>query len=130
MRFLPYLAIAAILVLGFLAGANRYIYMTAQHAAYRLGFNLNNIASDNYVAFINSQDTTAKSTNPIGKMTLGVNDNKYIEIDLSEQRLYMKEGSSTVNSFLVSTGKWAPTPKGEWRVWTKLRSTTMTGGSK
>ena len=42
----------------------------------------------------------------------------------------MKEGDATVNSFLVSTGKWYPTPTGEWRIWTKLRYTRMKGGSK
>ena len=57
-------------------------------------------------------------------------DNKWIEIDLSEQRLYMKEKDRTVGSFLVSTGKWAPTPTGQGRIWTKLRYARMTGGSK
>jgi len=55
---------------------------------------------------------------------------KWIEINLSEQKLYMKEGDRTVGSFLISSGKWAPTPTGEWHIWTKLRYTRMTGGSK
>ena len=55
---------------------------------------------------------------------------KWIEIDLSEQRLYAHEGDKIIYNFLVSTGKWAPTPKGEFRIWIKLRYSTMSGGSK
>ncbi len=57
-------------------------------------------------------------------------DEKWIEVDLSEQRLYAHEGENVVYSFLVSTGKWAPTPTGEFRIWTKLRYSTMSGGNK
>ncbi len=59
---------------------------------------------------------------------LGATDNRWIEIDLSDQRLYAHEGDSVVYNFLVSTGKWAPTPTGEFRVWIKLRYTKMSGG--
>ncbi len=55
---------------------------------------------------------------------------KWIEIDLSEQRLNAHEGDNIVYSFLVSTGKWAPTPTGEFRIWIKLRYSTMSGGDK
>lgn len=55
---------------------------------------------------------------------------KWIEIDLSEQKLYAHEGDKIVYEFLVSTGKWAPTPTGEFRIWIKLRYTKMSGGSK
>lgn len=127
MRFLPFLLVAIFLTVAFFAGANRYVYLATQHVAYKAGFNINSIAKDQYVSFIKSQMTQA---NTADSGTLGVNDNKSIEIDLSEQRLYMKDGANVVNSFSVSTGKWAPTPTGEWRIWTKLKSSTMTGGSK
>lgn len=55
---------------------------------------------------------------------------KRIEIDLANQRLNMFEGDKKVKSFLVSTGKWGKTPTGDFRIWTKLRYTRMTGGSK
>lgn len=55
---------------------------------------------------------------------------KWIEIDLSEQRLYAHEGDKVIYTFLVSTGKWAPTPKGDFRIWIKLRYSTMSGGNK
>lgn len=56
--------------------------------------------------------------------------NKRIEIDLSNQRLYAYEGDRQVFNFLVSTGKWGRTPNGTFNVWTKLRATKMSGGSK
>lgn len=54
---------------------------------------------------------------------------KRIEIDLSEQRLYALEGDTVIYTFLVSTGKWAPTPTGDFRIWIKLRYSTMHGGN-
>lgn len=55
---------------------------------------------------------------------------KRIEIDLAQQRLYAYEGDKLVYNFVVSTGKWNRTPTGEFRIWIKLRSTKMSGGSK
>jgi lipoprotein-anchoring transpeptidase ErfK/SrfK len=55
---------------------------------------------------------------------------KRIEVDLTNQKLYAYEGSKKKMSFTVSTGKWAPTPTGEFKIWAKLKYTLMTGGSK
>lgn len=55
---------------------------------------------------------------------------KRIEIDLSSQKLYAYEGSKKKMDFDVSTGKWGKTPTGEFRIYTKLKYTLMTGGSK
>ena len=53
---------------------------------------------------------------------------RWIDIDLSEQRLYAYEGSTVVASFLVSTGTWDhPTPVGQFAVWIKLLYDDMTG---
>jgi len=66
---------------------------------------------------------------------LGVNNlpiidtlNKHIEVDLTKQKVYAYEGERKVFEFPVSTGKWAPTPTGEFTIWTKIRSTLMHGG--
>lgn len=60
---------------------------------------------------------------------LGVtSDQNHIEVDLAHQRLYAFEGSTKVFDFPVSTGKWGPTPTGEFHIWTKVRSTLMAGG--
>jgi lipoprotein-anchoring transpeptidase ErfK/SrfK len=66
----------------------------------------------------------------LGEKVLGVGDERWIEVNLSQQRLYGWEGGNQVYNFLISSGRWAPTPTGEYRVWTKLKSTTMKGGSK
>lgn len=71
---------------------------------------------------INNQIPTEK--------VLGVGDERWIEVNLSQQRLYGWEGNSLVHNYLVSTGRWAPTPAGDFRIWTKLISTKMSGGSK
>ncbi len=55
---------------------------------------------------------------------------KRIEVDLAAQRVYAYEGNRKVYDFLVSTGKWGATPTGTFRIWTKVRSQLMSGGSK
>lgn len=126
----------------------KYVYLAYQNVGIKAGINLNNIASQSYVDFIKSQTGQFENTSEAVWLNKSItynslladakvlgeqsplDDNKWIEINLSEQRLYMKEGTNTVASFLVSTGKWAPTPTGEWRIWTKLRYTRMSGGSQ
>ncbi len=137
------------ILIAFLAlGGRRHIYSSYQHLGNAIGLNFNNIAGNDYVSFIKSQsgdfegagqavylnhpvsfiDTVATiiPTKILGQSTGG----KWIDINLSEQRLYMKEGDNTIASFLVSTGRWAPTPTGTFAIWTKLRYTRMTGGSQ
>ncbi len=56
---------------------------------------------------------------------------KWIEIDLSDLKLYAWEGNRKVYEFLVSTGRPGyKTPTGEFRVWRKVLSQTYKGGSK
>jgi len=58
-------------------------------------------------------------------------DNRWIEIDISDQRLYAHEGDRIVYEFLISSGKpWTPTVTGDFRIWIKLRYTKMSGGSR
>ena len=52
----------------------------------------------------------------------------WIDVNLSEQRLYAYEGDTLVNSFIVSTGTWqTPTVTGQYKIWVKLRSAAMSG---
>lgn len=62
---------------------------------------------------------------------LGVSqEERWIEVDLSEQKLKAWEGDTLFMVTLVSTGlPWTPTPQGEFRIWIKLRATKMEGGS-
>lgn len=56
---------------------------------------------------------------------------KWIEVDLSDLKLYAWEGNRKVFEFLVSTGRLGyNTPTGEFRVWSKVRSQAYRGGSK
>jgi len=59
----------------------------------------------------------------------GVDDSdKWIDINLSEQRTYAYEGSTIVNSFIVSTGTWQhPTVTGTYNVYVKYRYADMSG---
>jgi lipoprotein-anchoring transpeptidase ErfK/SrfK len=53
---------------------------------------------------------------------------RWIDIDLSQQRLYAYEGDALVNSFVVSTGTWqTPTVTGKFKIWIKVRSQAMSG---
>lgn len=61
---------------------------------------------------------------------LGSNDSpKRIEVDLTNQRVYAYEGSTKVFDFLISSGKWYPTPTGTFHIWGKFRYTKMSGGN-
>lgn len=56
--------------------------------------------------------------------------NKRIEVDLTNQKVYAYEGNTKVYEFIVSTGRWGQTPKGEFTIWSKVRSQKMSGGSR
>lgn len=62
---------------------------------------------------------------------LGVaNEERWVEVDLSEQKLRAWEGNGLFLETAVSTGlPWWPTPVGEFRIWIKLRATKMEGGT-
>ncbi len=56
------------------------------------------------------------------------NEGRWIDVDVSEQRVTAFDGDNLVRSFLVSTGTAAhPTVTGQFRVYTKLYSTAMAG---
>ncbi len=53
---------------------------------------------------------------------------RWIEVNLTEQRVYAWEGDVLMNSFLVSTGTWAtPTVTGTFSIWNKTRIQAMSG---
>jgi lipoprotein-anchoring transpeptidase ErfK/SrfK len=56
------------------------------------------------------------------------NEGRWIDVDLSEQRVTAYEDLTPVNEFIVSTGVAAhPTVTGQFRIYVKLRSTAMAG---
>ena len=54
---------------------------------------------------------------------------KRIYVDLTNQKLYAYQGNTLFMEAYVSTGKWFPTPPGDYDIWVKIRSTRMSGGS-
>lgn len=142
--------IAVVAVLTFFVFGRQYLYWGIQHAGFKIGLNFNNISKDSYVRDIKSQpDDFEDSKEAIflnkniqfkdiesqlaSNLILGESTEqkqKTIDVNLHEQRLYMKEGDTVVGSYLISSGKWAPTPTGSWPIWIKLRYTRMKGGSK
>jgi lipoprotein-anchoring transpeptidase ErfK/SrfK len=57
------------------------------------------------------------------------NEERWIEVDLSDQKLYAWEGDRLYLETPISTGlPGTPTPMGEFRIWIKLRATKMEGG--
>ncbi len=56
---------------------------------------------------------------------------KWIDVDLSEQRVVAYEGTRPVRSFIVSTGlPGTPTVTGEFRIWAKTPLQDMYGGNR
>ena len=69
----------------------------------------------------------AASTQPAVFPSSG-NGDRWIDVNLSTQRLYAYEGDVMVNAFVVSTGVWStPTVTGKYKIYVKYLSTTMTG---
>ena len=55
---------------------------------------------------------------------------RWIEVDLSEQKLYAHEGDKVAFVMMISSGKWGQTPTGDFNIWGKYRYTKMSGGSR
>jgi len=69
-------------------------------------------------------------TNPIFEPAplWAIDEPRWIDVDLSEQRVTAYEGQTPVQTYLVSTGLPAtPTPEGQFRIWVKFRYDDMAG---
>lgn len=53
---------------------------------------------------------------------------KHIYVNLTTQHLFATENNRVVYDFPISSGKWHPTPTGNFKIWIKLYATRMTGG--
>lgn len=92
------------------------------------------VASDEIGVFHGSKVRSSKQSDSghLAKV-LGDDDNtpqKWIDVDLTNQRLYAFENGKKVFDFPISSGKWGKTPTGEFQIWIKLKSTKMSGGNK
>ena len=57
-------------------------------------------------------------------------EDKWIEVSLSQQKLRAWEGNKIVMEFPISSGRWFPTPFGDFSIYYKTRYQRMVGGSK
>ncbi len=87
------------------------------------------IAHAEIVADTPTSEYTAPTVAPYSPAPVAGNDGAHwIDVDLSQQRVYAYAGDTLVNSFVVSTGTWqTPTVTGKYKVWIKLRSSDMSG---
>lgn len=69
------------------------------------------------------KETTKKV---LGEVTL--TGEKHIYIDLSTQTLTAYQGDTLFMEAKISSGKWYPTPTGEFTIWEKVLATKMSGG--
>jgi lipoprotein-anchoring transpeptidase ErfK/SrfK len=69
-----------------------------------------------------SAESEQSQDSPVG------NGGRWIDVNLSEQRVYAYEGDVVVNSFLVSTGvAQTPTVTGKYKIYVKVRIQDMSG---
>lgn len=66
----------------------------------------------------------------LDSQVLGDVSNKRIEVNLAAQHVYAYEGANRVFDFVISSGKWAPTPRGTFSIARKVRAQAMTGGNR
>jgi lipoprotein-anchoring transpeptidase ErfK/SrfK len=65
---------------------------------------------------------------PSSQVLSAASGERWIEVILNEQRLVAHDGDSIFMNTLISSGKYGRTRKGDFKIWTKLRSTKMSGG--
>jgi lipoprotein-anchoring transpeptidase ErfK/SrfK len=59
---------------------------------------------------------------------MGLNSERWIDVDLSKQEVYAYDGEQIVNTFIVSTGTWEhPTVTGQYRIYVKYLYDDMSG---
>lgn len=72
-----------------------------------------------------------KTAEVLGSHIAADRSEKWIEIDISDQKLYAWEGNRKIYEFLVSTGRPGyDTVRGEFKVWRKVRNQAYRGGSR
>lgn len=54
---------------------------------------------------------------------------KHIYVDLTTQTLTADQGNAVFMQVPISSGKWHPTPTGDFTIWEKIQATRMSGGT-
>lgn len=74
------------------------------------------------------QPLLGELTEPKERVMGVTTEDRWIEIDLLEQKLTAWEGERVFFETPISSGKWYPTPTGEFTIWSKFKYTKMEGG--
>lgn len=75
-----------------------------------------------------SEYVVPPSSAPLPDIASSGNGVRWIDVDLTNQRVYAYEGDVIVNAFIVSTGTWlTPTVTGQYKIYVKYRSAKMSG---
>jgi lipoprotein-anchoring transpeptidase ErfK/SrfK len=75
-----------------------------------------------------SSDTNSEDDSYSPPVAENIDENRWIDVDLSNQMAYAYEGNDVVRSFVVSTGTWQyPTVTGQFRIYVMYRYADMTG---
>lgn len=91
------------------------------------------LAAQITAAVRNAQDVTLQMNIKTAKAkTINLKGyDKWIEVDLTKQTTTAYEGATPLRTFVIASGlPGYETPTGEYAIWLKVRSQTMTGGSK
>ncbi len=141
-KLMVFFAVVALFLALFLAGFKLYGQLALRSQA-AINSNLKLIVSSTgqfdpseNQAFFNNRPIEAPAQEiayqPEPRVLAAVSDEeRWIEVNLSEQRLLAHEGDEVVYEFSISSGKpWTPTVTGEFRIWSKFKYTKMSGGSK
>ncbi len=83
-----------------------------------------NILKNNLLSLVTSRFNGIKSNIVVAKVDLGPNTSgeaatKYIEIDLSQQNMYLFENKKLVDNHKISSGLYYPTPTGQFKILNK-----------
>jgi len=85
------------------------------------------------VGIFNNKEVAVPRDQPqvLGDMVAMTNNSdKYIEVDLTSQKVYTYENGQRLKEYLISSGTWGRTPTGIFKIWIKIRSQKMSGGSR
>lgn len=96
--------------------------------------NIDALVDDVYNAVVNNkalQQEVSITEAPFKTVTLQGNNDNWVEVDLSKQTTTLYSGDTPLYTFSISSGTAShPTVTGEFHVWYKNASQTMTGGDR
>jgi lipoprotein-anchoring transpeptidase ErfK/SrfK len=131
-RFLGLLLVSVFLLAGFVIfnSSNKSVCANTLSCKESLSLNVDNGAT----GIFNGERVEPPAVNLAEKPGVKVlseaigSGEKHIYVDLTNQVLTAYQGDTLFLQAPVSTGKWFPTPTGEFTIWEKVRATKMSGG--